>query len=94
MPGPEAEIERTIRKEAIADGWKVRKLAFLDANGAPDRAFGKNRRAVIIEFKAPGETPTKQQARRHEELRDYFGFEVHWVDNARAARRILKLRGG
>lgn len=94
MAGPEAEIERTIRKEAKADGWKVRKLAFLDANGAPDRIFGKNKRAVLIEFKAPGEEPTRQQLARRDELRDYFGFEVYWTDNLRDARKILKLRGG
>ena len=94
MPGPEAEIERALRKEAIAAGWKVRKLAFLDANGAPDRAFGKDGRTILIEVKAPGEKPTRQQYRRHEELRDFYGWEVRWIDNLRDGRRILKLRGG
>lgn len=91
MPGPEATIERAIYKEAKADGWTVYKLKFLDTNGAPDRLFGKGGRAVLIEFKAPGEEPTRQQAKRHRELRDDFGFEVHWVDNLTDARNVLCL---
>lgn len=90
--GPEAEIELPICDEAKADGWLVRKLAFIGTRGAPDRAFGKKRRTIIIEFKAPGEAPTKQQLRRHAELRDEFGWEVYWVDNAPEARRILGLK--
>ena len=91
--GPEAEIERPICKEAIRDGWLTYKVRFLDANGAPDRMFGKRRRAVIIEFKAPGERPTLQQLKRHRELRESFGFEVHWCDSIDDARRILQLPG-
>lgn len=90
--GPEAEIERTICAEAEDDGWKAWKLTFLSVNGAPDRIFGKSRRAVLIEFKRTGETPTKQQLRRHRELRDYFGLEVYWADTAQEARRILGLQ--
>lgn len=89
--GPEAAIERPICDEARAAGWTVRKLAFLDIRGAPDRLFGKDGRAVLIEFKAPGEPPTKQQLKRHAELRDDFGLEVHCTDNKRDARRILQL---
>lgn len=89
--GPEARIERTICDEAKADGWVVRKLRFLDANGAPDRLFGKARRTVVIEFKAPGEEPTRQQLKRHAELRDEFGWEVYWCDDFDEPRRILQL---
>lgn len=90
--GPEAEIETTICNEAKAAGWKAWKLAFLNIRGAPDRVFGKGGRTVMIEFKRGGEEPTKQQARRHTDLREFFGFEVHWVDNAADARRILGLQ--
>lgn len=89
--GPEAKIEQAICDEAKDDGWTVRKLAFIGTRGAPDRIFGKKRRAVLIEFKAPGEEPSIQQLKRHAELRDDFGFEVHWCDNADDARRILNL---
>lgn len=89
--GPEAKIERTICDEAEAAGWKAWKLTFPAVNGAPDRIFGRERRAVLIEFKAPGEEPTRQQLKRHKELRDYFGFEVYWCDSMADARRILNL---
>lgn len=90
--GPEAVIETTICDEARADGWKAWKLTFIGVRGAPDRAFGKAGQTILIEFKRKDEEPTKQQLRRHQELRDYFGFNVFWVDNATDARRILKLR--
>ena len=92
--GPEAEIERRTVKEAKADGWLVRKLAFLGTRGATDRLFGKQRQAIFIEFKAPDEEPTRQQLRRHKELRDVFGFKVYWCDSIEEARDILGLPGG
>ena len=91
MPGPEALIERTIRKEAIAAGWVVRKVAFLDANGAPDRIFGKMGRGVWIEFKRLHGEAREQQLRRHAELRNSFGWEVHTCDSLTLARHILGL---
>lgn len=91
--GPEAETERKLRAEAKADGWLVYKVRWLDTNGAPDRLFGKKRRGVFIEVKAPGEEPTRQQLKRHRELRECFGYEVHWIDNIEDGRRILGIRG-
>lgn len=93
MAGPEAAIERTICKEAEDAGWLVYKLTFIGVNGAPDRLFGRDGRAILIEFKRPGEEPTRQQYRRHQELRDYFGFEVAWADSLSGARDILGLGG-
>lgn len=91
MAGPEATIERRVRTAAKRAGWIVRKLAFLDCNGAPDRIFGKGGRCVVIEFKAPGEEPTAQQYKRHAELRSDFGWEVHWTDDEDEALSILNL---
>lgn len=90
--GLEAVIERAIRTEARDNGWKVYKVTFPGTDGAPDRLFGKDGRGVFIEFKAPGEEPTLQQRKRHRELREYCGFEVHWADNIADARRVLGLR--
>ena len=88
---PEERVEATICKEAVRAGWRTYKLSFIGTRGAPDRMFGRNRRAVLIEFKAPGEAPTRQQLRRHGELVEDFGFEVYWADNLNDARLILDL---
>lgn len=89
--GAEAEIERTICSEAREAGWKAWKLAFPGTNGAPDHIFGKGGRSILIEFKATGERPTKQQYKRHQELREDFGLEVRWADSLEGGRRILNL---
>lgn len=89
MPGPEATLERTICEEAKLDGWIVYKLKFIDCRGAPDRFFGKNGRALFIEFKAPGKKPNLQQRKRHRELLNDFGMEVHWCDDLFNARHLL-----
>lgn len=66
-------------------------MSFIGVRGAPDRLFGRGGRAILIEFKAPGEEPTPQQARRQSELAEHFGLEVYWADNLNDAREILDL---
>ncbi len=93
MPGPEATVERTICDEARDQGWRVRKVAFLDIRGCPDRFFGKDGRTIAIEFKRDGKEPSRQQWKRIEELRKDFGLEVYVCDNIPHGRRILGLAG-
>lgn len=93
MMGPEAQIERTIRKEAIREGWLVRKVTFPGTRGAPDRLFGKDRRCLLIEFKRMHGAGTIQQIRRWRELRETFGLEVHLCDSVELGRKILGLKG-
>lgn len=76
-------------KQAIKHGYKVYKLMFVGQRGAPDRLFGRDGDSVLIEFKRPGEEPTLQQLRRHDELRRCFGFRVRWTDNYANACDIL-----
>lgn len=90
MPGPEAIVERTTCKRAKEQGWTVRKVSFLGTRGAPDRLFGRPGRGVFIEFKRAGGDATKQQARRHAELRSW-GFEVHVCDTIEQAADVLEL---
>lgn len=85
----EIEDETKTVKQAIKHGYKVRKLMFIGVRGAPDRLFGRDSKAILIEFKRPDEVPSRQQLIRHEELRSYFGFEVHWTDNYAEACEIL-----
>lgn len=85
----EIEDETKTVKQAIKHGYKVRKLMFIGVRGAPDRLFGRNRKSVLIEFKRPGEVPSAQQLKRHQELREDFGFRVEWTDNYEEACAIL-----
>ena len=85
----ELKVESDTVKQAIKHGWKVRKLMFVGVRGAPDRLFGKEGESVLIEFKRDGEVPGLQQLRRHVELRDVFGFNVHWTDSYAEACAIL-----
>lgn len=93
MPGPEAKIERQIRREAKAAGWTARKVKFLDCRGAPDHFFGRNFRGVFIEFKRLRGSAREQQLRRHKELRLDYGMEVHICDSVESARIVLGLGG-
>lgn len=85
----EIKAESDTVKQAVRHGWKTRKLMFIGVRGAPDRLFGKDGRSVLIEFKRDGEVPGLQQLRRHQELRDTFGFAVHWTDSYTEACEIL-----
>lgn len=78
-------------KQAVKHGYKVRKLMFIGVRGAPDRMFGRDGEAILIEFKRPGEEPGAQQLKRHEELRECFGFRVYWTDSYSEACRILDI---
>jgi hypothetical protein len=78
-------------KQAVKHGWRVYKLMFVGVRGAPDRLFGRDGRAVLIEFKREGEVPSIQQMRRHEELRRDFGFTVEWTDRYEEACEILEI---
>ena len=91
MPGAELVLETSVVTHARRFGWKSFKFGFLGVRGGPDRIFGKSRRCVLIEFKQPGEVPTRQQEIRHAELRDVFGFEVCWTDSFAGACAILSL---
>lgn len=85
----ELKVETDTVKQAVRFGYKVRKLMFIGVRGAPDRLFGRGGHSTLIEFKRDGEVPTPQQMRRHEELRQDFGFRVEWTDSYAEACEIL-----
>lgn len=91
--GPEAKVERTVRRDAVREGWTVRKLVFPGTRGAPDRLFGKAGRSVLIEFKSAAGEASPQQLRRHKELRDVFGFDVRVCSTVVDGWKILGLTG-
>lgn len=73
-------IEQPAIKYAEQRGWFQCKFVAPGLRGMPDRFMVRRGRIVLAEFKAPGEVPTPQQARRHRELRAH-GVEVVWFDN-------------
>lgn len=88
----EASIEDAAVRRAEAAGFYVRKVAWLGRRSAPDRLFASEERGTVwIEFKKPGEEPTKAQYREHERMRT-AGMEVHWTDSVVGACRILGIK--
>lgn len=74
----EHQIEKFFVQECKARGWLCWKFVSPGLRGVPDRiVFMPSGKCVFVEVKAPGEKPTPQQLRRHEELRA-LGFQV-WV---------------
>lgn len=84
----EKEIEKDISDFALLRGWWYGKFVMPGKRAVPDRLFIRRGRHVFIEVKKDGEVPTRQQLKRHKDMRDH-GAEVHWVDNVEAAKRIL-----
>lgn len=85
----EKDIERPACAYAESRGWFEAKIAKSNKNGMPDRIFHRRGFTLYIEFKAPGEKPTPQQIRRHEQLRAQ-GIPVHVIDNLEDARAVLR----
>lgn len=76
----ESEVEKPACKLFESRGWIRIKIALAQKKGWPDNFFGRRGRAIFVEFKRPGEEPTKQQRKRHKELREH-GFSVFLIDN-------------
>jgi hypothetical protein len=77
----ESTIEHYLRAQVRAAGGVVRKVRWLDRNGAPDRlVLLPVNRAVWVELKAPGEAPEAHQSREHERMRAR-GLKVVVIDS-------------
>lgn len=88
----EIAIENPVVARAERAGYFVRKVSWPGRRSAPDRVFArKDRGTVWIEFKRPGEVPTKLQSEEHAKMRA-AGMEVHVCDSVDDAMRILWLR--
>lgn len=85
----EKEVESEINEFATLRGWWYCKFTAPNKRAVPDRLFIRKGRHVFIEIKRDGEEPTRQQLKRHQDMRKH-GAEVHWVDNVEDAKRILK----
>ena len=88
----EIAIENPVVARAERAGYYVRKVSWVGRRSAPDRVFSRRDRGTVwIEFKRPGEVPTRLQAEEHVKMRA-AGMEVHVCDSIDDAMRILWLR--
>lgn len=76
----ESSIERKVTDFAKRNGWIVRKLKWINRNGAPDRLFMKGGVCVFVEFKQSKKKARTNQSQEHEKLRA-AGMHVVLVDN-------------
>ena len=91
MSALEASIERracNLIEEHLGVGNS--KLTTPGDSGYPDRIFWMPRgKPVFIEFKRPGEKPTKKQDYIHRQLKG-LGYEVHTCNNCEHAFNIVR----
>jgi len=84
----ESELEDDCIKIAEGQGWVTRKMGYIGRRGCRDRDFYKDGVIVMVEFKAPGETPRPDQRNEHKILKG-VGFDVFVIDNEADFRRLL-----
>jgi hypothetical protein len=82
-------VEDALVKQAVKDGWLVRKVQWTGRRGAPDRVFMRGGRTVWIECKDPDGSLDEIQAREIERMRD-VGQEVHVIYSFRQGLRLLR----
>jgi hypothetical protein len=74
------DVEQPACDYAERRGWIAEKVISLSRKGWPDRFFARRGQIILVEFKAPGEEPNVQQAKRHRELRA-AEIDVRWYDD-------------
>lgn len=85
----EKEIERPATFYAERRGWFEFKIMQASKRSIPDRFYARGGRLLFVEYKRPGEKPTRQQLRRHAEMREH-GIEVHVIDNMDTAYALFR----
>jgi hypothetical protein len=77
----ESVLEKDAKKFMKTRGWTVRKMKWLDSNGAPDDFCARNGRIILAEFKRPDDpAPTVEQQIQHAELR-LAGVQVEVISS-------------
>lgn len=79
----EAALKSAGKKLLEKWGWQVIHLIQTNVNGIPDTLILRNKRALFIEWKRPGQEPRPLQSYRHRKLREQ-GFEtliVHYIED-------------
>ena len=85
----ESSVENPVVRYAEDKGVTSIKLKCPGARGKPDRLFlGEGGKIVFIEFKRPGEKPSKLQRWWHRHLRS-LGFDVRVADSKEEGKEII-----
>ena len=87
-PLSEKEIERRTCRFAESQGMLQFKFTSPGIRGVPDRIFMYRQKTFFIEFKAPGETPTKLQQHMGEKItQQEIGY--FWADSLERGKEII-----
>jgi hypothetical protein len=86
--GLEKKLEKRACDVARANGWWTRKFSSPANRGVPDRIFLKDGVVWFVEFKAPGNVPTKLQDHEIDQIRVHGG-NVMWLDNIDEFKMLL-----
>jgi hypothetical protein len=84
-----ADVEDPAIEYAQKRGWWHMKVNSTTRNAMPDDLFVRRGVYVWWEFKAPGEEPSKQQLKRHRDMRAE-GMDVRWTDSLDAFTEQMK----
>jgi hypothetical protein len=84
----EAKIEKRVVAYCRSRGLYTRKFASPAHRGVPDRIICGRGKALFLELKRPGNTPTGLQFHELEELRRH-GMIAHWAECFEDAKRII-----
>jgi len=76
----ESDIEKKVTNYAVSQGWLSYKWTSPGHRGVPDRLYFKDGIVKMVEFKAPGKTPTIFQEIIHQKLA-HENFRVDIIDD-------------
>lgn len=88
--GAEKKLEKRCTDVSKANGWYTTKLSSPSHRGVPDRIFIREGNVVFVEFKAPGNHPTKLQAHTIDQMQDH-GALVYVVDTIEKFKALLEI---
>jgi hypothetical protein len=90
MAGIEKKLEKRCTDVAKANGWWSRKFSSPSNRGVPDRIYIKEGMVWFIEFKAPGNVPTRLQAHEMKLIADH-GANVFCIDDVDDFKKLLRI---
>ena len=84
----EKHIEQDVCRYARKKGWVVYKFTSPGTRGVPDRIFMRDGVVFFIEFKSPGQKPSRLQECVHRRIREQ-GIDVYVVDGIEQGCKLI-----